>query len=159
MKHFIFLVLLMPCWAWSASGDQLGDYVRFQFTYYGRPGFFEKTVTKYDSSTDSYLVHTKTDDIYGGPAEEREDWISASEIFTKERGEKMVAQCQENDGTVEKVQIGANSIDVCRIYFYKKTSYQLFGPFPIDGVVGSVNKDDTNVTTQLVDFRWGMKKQ
>jgi hypothetical protein len=87
--------------------------------------------------------------------EEGDEWFPSSRIATKEMGEEAVLKCDQAGGTLEKVQIASQTYDVCRRYFYKDTSYQLYGPFPFDGIAGFVSKDDTDVSGELLDFRWG----
>jgi hypothetical protein len=147
-------LLTVPCFSWASPEDQVGDYVKFRISYFGMNGIQVKKIVKYDAGSDSYLVWGKLS-LQGLDPEEGEDWVPSSAIATKAQGQNAVSECLKNSGTIEKFRLGSEAYDVCRRYFYKDTSYQLFGPFPLDGIAGFVSKDDTDVAGELLEFRWG----
>jgi hypothetical protein len=140
----------------TANGERVGDWTEYKISLKAEgssvteTGKMRQEIINYDNEGDQYLVR-ETVDL--GDIDIHDDWIDASEIFTPETGSLVVSQCVKDGGSLEKFDLNGTTYDVCKKYWAQQ-SFDIFGPFPIDGRASFVNLQETNATGELIDFHF-----
>ncbi|MGZ3694649.1 MAG: hypothetical protein ACXWQO_10740 [Bdellovibrionota bacterium] len=151
----LLALFLAPIVAFANPQDHIGDYVKYEYSWPNPYHIVSRkmTILAYDTEKKSFQVEESYTTGEGSPVTVNY-WISENDIFTPERGQAEVAQCQKKLGTPEKFVIDGISYDVCKRYFTEDASYELIGPFPVFGRAKLEILNDTPATEALVEFHW-----